>query len=172
MAVANAKARVRGNLLRTLTNAHRGLLLGTENRTESLLGYFTAGGDDQADLEPLAPFLKAQVRQIAAHLGVPAEVIDKAPSADLWAGQTDEVELGFSYEAADLILYYAGEHADAKWTERRMLEGAAAMRPRFPSTEPPLDEIRLIPKVLARRDRTRYKRLGKPRLVPANRTHH
>lgn len=104
MAAANAKARVRAVVLRTIANAECGLVLGTENRTENQFGYFTLGGDEQSDLEILSTLLKSQVRQIAEKLGVPSAIIHKAPSADLWAGHEDERELGMSYDEADLIL--------------------------------------------------------------------
>jgi NAD+ synthase len=86
-----------------------GLVAGTSNRTETLLGYFTMHGDGAAALKPIAHLYKCQVRDLARHMNVPAAIIDKAPSADLWAGQTDEGELGFSYDEADQILYLLTE---------------------------------------------------------------
>lgn len=100
----NLKARERAVTLRGLANMTQGLVLGTENRTENLLGYFTIGGDEETDLEVLSPFFKGEVRQIAAALGVPDAIINKAPSADLWDGQTDEGELGVTYDEADAVL--------------------------------------------------------------------
>lgn len=82
------------------------LVLGTSNKTEILLGYGTQFGDLACALNPVGDLYKTQLRQLAAHLGVPAGVIDKPPSADLWAGQTDEDELGLSYAQADLILFH------------------------------------------------------------------
>lgn len=102
--LGNLKARVRAVHLRYLANRHRGLVLGTENRTEHLLGYFTIGGDEESDLEILSPFLKRDVRALARELGVPQSVLDKAPSADLFEGQTDEAELGYTYVDADAVL--------------------------------------------------------------------
>lgn len=103
---ANMKARVRAVRLRTLANLFDGLVLGTENRTENRLGYFTIGGDEETDVEILSNFLKTEVRALAAELGVPQEIQQKAPSADLWNGQTDEGELGFTYAQADSFISF------------------------------------------------------------------
>lgn len=81
------------------------LVLGTSNKTELLLGYGTQFGDLASALNPIGDLYKTQVRELATHLGVPPQVVAKPPSADLWDGQTDEGELGFSYAEADLILY-------------------------------------------------------------------
>ena len=81
------------------------LVLGTSNKTELLLGYGTQFGDLASALNPIGDLYKTQVRELATELGVPAQVVAKAPSADLWEGQTDEGELGFGYAEADLILY-------------------------------------------------------------------
>jgi len=83
-----------------------GLVLGTSNKTELLLGYGTRHGDMACDLNPVGDLYKTQLRELSMHLGVPEVVVQKAPSADLWAGQTDEGELGFTYAQADLILYH------------------------------------------------------------------
>ena len=83
-----------------------GLVLGTSNKTELLLGYGTRHGDMACDLNPVGDLYKTQLRELSMHLGVPDVVVQKAPSADLWAGQTDEGELGFTYAQADLILYH------------------------------------------------------------------
>ena len=104
-ALANLKARMRAVRLRYFANRLGGLVLGTENRTEHYLGYFTTGGDEESDLEILGNYLKAEVVQLAEALGVPREVIEKAPSADLWTGQTAEGELGFTYDEADHVLH-------------------------------------------------------------------
>ena len=104
IALGNLKARVRAVRLRTLSNIHKGLVLGTENRTENLLGYFTRGGDEESDVEILTCFYKTEVRILAAKLEVPESIQCKAPSADLWPGQEDERELGFAYEIADPVL--------------------------------------------------------------------
>jgi NAD+ synthase len=83
-----------------------GLVLGTSNKTELLLGYGTQFGDLACALNPVGDLYKTQLRELAAHVGVPGGVIEKPPSADLWEGQTDEGELGFTYEECDLILYH------------------------------------------------------------------
>lgn len=103
-AVGNIMARERMVTLRALANHFNGLVVGTGNASEYYLGYFTTAGDAEADIYPLGLW-KTQVYQLARYLGVPAEIIDKKPSAGLFAGQTDEGELGFSYEEADPILY-------------------------------------------------------------------
>ena len=105
LAFANIKARIRAVRLRYFANRLHGVVLGTENKTEHCLGYFTVGGDEESDFEILGNYLKYEVRQLAHELGVPAEVVKKPPSADLWAGQTDEGEFGFSYMDADHILH-------------------------------------------------------------------
>ena len=87
-------------------SAHlRALVLGTSNKTELLLGYGTLYGDMASALNPIGDIYKSQVWQLSAAMGVPVEVIEKKPSADLWAGQTDEEELGFSYRQVDELLY-------------------------------------------------------------------
>jgi NAD+ synthase len=83
-----------------------GLVLGTSNKTELLLGYGTRYGDMACDLNPVGDLYKTQLRELAVLLGIPQAVVAKPPSADLWAGQTDESELGFTYAQADLILYH------------------------------------------------------------------
>ena len=85
--------------------AFPGLVVGTGNKTESLLGYSTLHGDGAFDFNPLVDLYKAQVRQLAAELGVPRPIIEKPPSADLWVGQTDEEEIGFTYDEMDRLLY-------------------------------------------------------------------
>jgi NAD+ synthase len=83
-----------------------GLVLGTSNKTELLLGYGTRHGDMACDLNPVGDLYKTQLRELSAQLGVPDVIVRKAPTADLWPGQTDEGELGFTYAQADLILYH------------------------------------------------------------------
>jgi NAD+ synthase len=81
------------------------LVLGTSNKTEILLGYSTVFGDNASSLNPIGDLYKQQVWQLAEHLALPASVVQKKPSADLWPGQTDEGELGFDYRTADEVLY-------------------------------------------------------------------
>jgi NAD+ synthase len=83
----------------------KGLVVGTGNKTEILLGYSTLYGDAACALNPIGDLYKTQVRQLSRALNIPAPIIDKAPSADLWEGQTDEGELGFTYEDVDKLLY-------------------------------------------------------------------
>ncbi len=101
----NVMARMRMIYLYDQSAAFSGLVVGTGNKTEILLGYSTLHGDGAADFNPLADLYKAQVKQLAAAIGVPQDIIEKSPSADLWVGQTDEEELGFSYDDVDRLLY-------------------------------------------------------------------
>ncbi len=101
----NLAARARMIALYDLSAAEKALVLGTSNKTEILLGYTTLWGDMAAAIQPLGDLYKCEVRALARHLGVPAAVVEKAPSADLWEGQTDEGELGFTYDEADRVLY-------------------------------------------------------------------
>ncbi len=101
----NIMARMRMITLYDQSAAFGGLVMGTSNKTEALLGYSTIYGDSGVALQPIADLYKYQVRQLARGMGVPAPIVDKPPSADLWAGQTDEAELGFSYDDADQILH-------------------------------------------------------------------
>ena len=101
----NIMARLRMITLYDQSMAWGGLVMGTSNKTEFLLGYSTIYGDSGVALHPIADLYKHQVRQLARHLGVPRSVIDKPPSADLWVGQTDEDELGFTYDQADQALF-------------------------------------------------------------------
>ncbi len=101
----NIMARLRMICLYDQSEEWRALVVGTSNKTEMLLGYTTIFGDSAAAVQPIGDLYKRQVRQLARALGVPESVLAKAPSADLWAGQTDEGELGFTYDTADQILY-------------------------------------------------------------------
>lgn len=101
----NVFARCRMIVLYDLSVEWNGLVIGTSNKTEMLLGYSTQWGDSASAVNPLGDLYKHQVVQLARHLDLPSEVIDKPPSADLFEGQTDEDELGFSYEDADRLLY-------------------------------------------------------------------
>ncbi|MHB1354505.1 MAG: NAD+ synthase [Anaerolineae bacterium] len=113
--LGNIMARCRMVVLFDQSIQFNGLVAGTGNRTETLLGYFTMHGDGAAALKPIAHLYKHQVRQLAQYLCIPQVIIDKAPSADLWQGQTDEGELGFTYHQADEVLYLLSEcHWSAK----------------------------------------------------------
>ncbi len=101
----NHMARTRMAVLFDLSARERALVLGTSNKTELLLGYGTWYGDMASSLNPIGDLYKTQVWQLARHLGLPGPVVTKAPSADLWKGQTDEAEMGLTYAEADAILY-------------------------------------------------------------------
>ncbi|UPV75319.1 NAD+ synthase [Halorussus limi] len=104
LAVGNARARTRGVLNYLVANHENALVLGTGNRSEALVGYFTKYGDGAVDCHPIGNLYKQQVRQLAAHVGVPEELVEKPPTAGLWAGQTDEEELGIDYDSLDAVL--------------------------------------------------------------------
>ena len=101
----NKMARERMSILYDYSAALKALVIGTSNKTELLLGYGTLYGDTASALNPVGDLYKTQLRGLARHLEVPEEIAAKRPSADLWAGQTDEEELGFSYEQVDRVLY-------------------------------------------------------------------
>ena len=101
----NAMARARMIVLYDQSAAWNGLVIGTSNKTELLLGYGTLFGDMASAVNPLGDLYKTQIRQLAAGVGVPQPILDKPPSADLWAGQTDEGEMGLTYEQVDRLLY-------------------------------------------------------------------
>ncbi|MEN6523873.1 MAG: NAD+ synthase, partial [Anaerolineaceae bacterium] len=101
----NIMARQRMIVLYDQSAAFNGLVIGTGNKTEILLGYSTVYGDAACALNPLGDLYKTQVRQLSKAMGVPGTVIEKAPTADLWAGQTDEGELGYTYAEVDRLLY-------------------------------------------------------------------
>lgn len=100
----NKMARERMTILYDYSMAESALVLGTSNKTELLLGYSTIFGDSAAALMPIGDLYKTQVFALAEYLGVPQEIIDKPPSADLWEGQSDEEELGFRYADVDALL--------------------------------------------------------------------
>ncbi len=101
----NVMARTRMIVLYDRSVAWNGLVIGTSNKTELLIGYSTQWGDSASAINPIGDLYKTQVRQMARAVGVPESIITKPPSADLWQGQTDEGELGITYEEADKILY-------------------------------------------------------------------
>lgn len=106
----NVMARLRMMVLYDLSARDGALVVGTSNKTEILLGYTTLWGDMASAINPLGDLYKFQVFALARYMGVIPEILSKAPSADLWSGQTDEAEMGFSYAIADLVLYH--------WLER------------------------------------------------------
>ena len=106
----NIMARMRMVVLYDKTEVFKGLPIGTSNKTEILLGYSTLWGDMASAINPIGDLYKTQVRQLSRALEIPAAIIDKPPSADLWAGQTDENELGFTYDQVDQLLYLLVDH--------------------------------------------------------------
>ncbi len=103
----NIKPRARMIVAYHYANAQKSMVIGSSNKTEWLTGYFTKHGDGGVDLMPIADLYKCQVRQIAEYLGIPRNIIEKTPSGGLWPGQTDEGEIGASYDTLDLVLYGA-----------------------------------------------------------------
>ena len=102
----NFMARMRMSTLYDRSVGWRGLVVGTGNKTESLIGYTTLFGDSACAFNPIGDLYKSQVRQVSAAIGVPEAIIRKAPSADLWPGQTDETEAGFTYHELDRLLFW------------------------------------------------------------------
>jgi NAD+ synthase len=109
-------ARQRMIVLYDRSAAFDGLVCGTSNKTEVLLGYSTQHGDMAAAIQPIGDLYKSQLRAVASVLGVPDSILAKPPSADLWPGQTDEGELGASYDDLDRILYAL---VDRRWSVER-----------------------------------------------------
>lgn len=101
LVVANIKPRLRMLTLNYHAALRQALVLGATNRSELVSGYFTKHADTGVDLLPIAGLVKKQVRQLGLHLGVPRIIIEKAPTAGLWPGQTDEAEMGITYEQLD-----------------------------------------------------------------------
>lgn len=141
----NVMARQRMIVLYDQSVAFHGLPIGTSNKTEILLGYSTIYGDAACAINPLGDLYKTQVRQLARAVGVPEPILDKPPSADLWDGQTDEGELGFTYAEVDQLLALLVERR-ASLTECR---------------EAGFDDD-FIATVIRRINRTRYKRILPP----------
>lgn len=133
LAMANLKARLRMVTLYHFANQLRYLVVGSGNRSELAVGYFTKHGDSGVDILPLGNLVKAQVRDLAEYLNVPQEIIDKPPSAGLWEGQTDEDDLGFTYQQLDSFLLTGKTDADA----RRRIESMVA-RSGHKTQPPPL----------------------------------
>ncbi len=102
----NKMARERMSILYDRSREHKALVVGTGNKTEISLGYFTQHGDGACAVAPLASLYKTQLIQLARFLGVPSSIIEKKPSAGLWEGQTDEDEIGAPYVQLDLVLFY------------------------------------------------------------------
>lgn len=104
LAQINNKARIRMVILYNFANTRNALVIGTSNKTELALGYFTKYGDGAADIEVIGDLYKEDVYALAEHVGLPQEFLNKTPSAELYQGQTDEEELGLSYKEIDIVL--------------------------------------------------------------------
>ncbi len=117
--LANKCARERMTILYDQSAAFEGLVLGTSNKSELLLGYGTQYGDLASAINPVGDLYKTQLRQLAAYLGVPEPILQKPPSGDLWVGQTDEGELGFTYAEVDRLLYLM---VDRRWRRAELIE--------------------------------------------------
>ena len=114
LARGNLKARLRMITLYYAANQLQYMVAGSSNRSELAMGYFTKFGDSGVDILPLGNLLKTQVRELAQYLEVPDVIINKPPSAGLWEGQTDEAEMGFTYEALDRYLETGEASPDIK----------------------------------------------------------
>ncbi|MBN1666587.1 MAG: NAD+ synthase [Anaerolineales bacterium] len=149
----NAMARARMIVLYDQSEAFEGLVVGTGNKTEILLGYSTLYGDSACAINPLGDLYKTQVSQLALEIGVPEAIVNKAPSADLWAGQTDEDELGFTYAEVDQLLY---QLVDQRYRPADLLEAGFSES--------------FVKEVMVRIRRNQFKRLLPPIAKLTNRT--
>ena len=129
----NKMARERMTILYDQSLAWRALVLGTSNKTELLLGYGTIFGDMASAINPLGDLYKTQVWELAEGVGVPTQIVQKAPTADLWTGQSDEAELGFQYRVVDRLLYYLVDRRyraaelEAEGFDRRFIDEVVRM---------------------------------------------
>ncbi|WP_458456166.1 NAD+ synthase [Methanobrevibacter sp.] len=105
LAIGNLKARIRMSIIYYYANAKNYLVSGTGNKSEILIGYFTKHGDGACDMEPIGDLYKTDVYKLSKFMDIPREIIDKPPRAGLWNNQTDEDEIGMSYDLLDQILY-------------------------------------------------------------------
>jgi NAD+ synthase len=128
LAQANLKPRLRMITLYYIANQLRYMVVGSGNRSEVAIGYFTKYGDGGVDIMPLANLVKSQVRELARYLGVPAPIIDKPPSAGLWEGQTDEAEMGVSYEVLDEFVLTGQASEEVKKKLEKMMTASAHKR--------------------------------------------
>ena len=149
----NIMARSRMIVLYDQSAVFQGLVMGTSNKTEILLGYSTLWGDMASALNPIGDLYKTQLRQLSRALGIPPAIVDKAPSADLWAGQTDEGELGFTYEEVDKLLFLL---VDQRYSVQECIEEG-------------FDE-EFVNAVLTRIRRNQFKRMMPPVAKLSNRT--
>ena len=128
LAEANLKARLRMLTLYYFANSLGYMVAGSGNRSELSVGYFTKYGDGGADILPLGNLLKGQVKELARFLSIPQQIIDKPPSAGLWEGQTDEGELGLSYEELDRYLVTGEASSELKEKVESMIAAAKHKR--------------------------------------------
>jgi NAD+ synthase len=122
MALGNVRVRTRAVLNYFLANAKDRVVLGTGNRSEALAGYYTKYGDQAVDCNPIGNLYKSQVRQLARHLGVPENLVERTPTAGMWEGQTDEAELGLGYDELDAVLALHVDGPVSKSATRRTLD--------------------------------------------------
>jgi NAD+ synthase len=127
MGFANIKPRLRMTALYYFANKHNYLVAGTDNKSEAMIGYFTKYGDGGVDILPITSLYKRDVRALAKHLGVPSEIITKKPSAGLWDGQTDEGEMGITYDELDEILCRLEKGKDLSDFEKEKVEKVKRM---------------------------------------------
>ena len=116
LAIGNLKARIRMSIIYYFANQKNYLVSGTGNKSEILIGYFTKHGDGACDMEPIGDLYKSEVFKLSEYLDIPEEIVKKPPRAGLWENQTDEEEIGMSYDLLDKILYLYTEK-DMKNTE-------------------------------------------------------
>lgn len=149
----NIMARARMIVLYDQSEVFKALPVGTSNKTEILLGYSTIFGDSASAINPIGDLYKTQVRQLSRSMAIPAPIIDKPPSADLWEDQTDEKELGFTYDDVDKLLYLL---VDQRYSPREAVE--AGFDAKFVNT------------VITRVRRSQFKRMQPPIAKVSNRT--
>jgi NAD+ synthase len=149
----NIMARARMVVLYDQSEEFKGLVVGTSNKTEILLGYSTLYGDAASALNPIGDLYKTQLRQLSRDLNIPAPIIDKPPSADLWVGQTDEKELGFTYEDVDKLLYLL---VDQRYSPQEAIETGF--------------DAKFVNAVALRIQRNQFKRMPPPIAKISNRT--
>ena len=122
LAIGNLKARIRMSIIYFYANQKKYLVSGTGNKSEILIGYFTKHGDGACDIEPIGDLYKTDVFKLSRYMGVPEDIIDKPPRAGLWNNQTDEAEIGMSYDLIDQILYQYCEKSKKDKEISEMLE--------------------------------------------------
>lgn len=153
MRMGNIMARERMIVLFDQSEVFKGLVMGTSNKTEILLGYSTHYGDAASAMNPIGDLYKTQVRQLSRAIKIPASIINKPPSADLWEGQTDESELGFTYDEVDKLLYLL---VDQRYSPQEAVE--AGFNEKF------------VNAVTTRIRRNQFKRMQPPIAKVSNRT--